>query len=750
MLQMIFETVLRMSMQGAIIFAVVFLMRFILKNLHISHKYIAVLWVILFFYLVFPWKIELPIGFWNTDAIQWVDSNEAVLDSDVNDEYNAADTMKEEMPAIKEQENVTIPEEYFTLQPINPSVPIEYIEIPFSGDEVVDATDEGGVHTLSESQVKGSFLAGIKSVILYIWCVVAMVLFGHFIWSYVSIQRKLSVSKKGSDNIYYVQDIETAMVFGVIKPRIYLPLTLEENNLFYVLSHERMHIKRGDHIFKIITYIVCMIHWFNPLVWVAYHMLGEDIEKACDEAVIRGIGEDKKKDYANALLLAAETGNRKGKRVFVAPICFDEGNVKSRIKNIIKYKYTLPIAGTVVLVVAVVLGIVFITKGSDETDIPNNEENILAEDTIEEGEPQNGDISMDNTVEENSEVENGNEVITDPYYIDSETMRRVSFHDLLGYDGYFITKKDSTPMETTYYAVEGDETFIIAKSWGFERDDYFRDVDGDGVRELLCNVCWGDGAQDTLIYRRFEDGIRVAYGSSLLDEEYDNYGAYCLYSSFDITTKKVVVEYWKDENQCYNMKTYELDLEAIPKWYRPDIPETGDYILKSLDFYVGDIPVTVAAFGKEIGDYEIYGIKELDVYINDSLSQTLIMQEAIEKDGIPMVEEGYTRCPESIADTHLIKTVDINFDGYLDLQVYAWDTKDDDLYYYYCWNSAENKFEYAFRLNTEEIDDENQLLITYDLISRYEMYHYNYYKVNEDNTLELVKTVEDPVEDDGY
>jgi len=235
-----------------------------------------------------------------------------------------------------------------------------------------------------------------------------------------------------------------------------------------------------------------------------------------------------------------------------------------------------------------------------------------------------------------------------------------------------------------------------------------------------------------------------------LDEEYDNYGAYCLYSSFDITTRKVVVGYWKDENQCYNMKTYELDLEAIPQWYRPDIPETGNYTLKSLDFYVGDIPVTVAAFGKEIGDYEIYGIKELDVYINDSLSQTLIMQEAIEKDGILMVEKGYTRCPESIAEEHLIKTVDINFDGYLDLQVYAWDTKDDDWYYYYCWNPAENKFEYAFRLNTEKIDDENQLLITHDLISRYEMYHYNYYKVNEDNTLELVKTVEDPVEDDGY
>ncbi|MBQ3516231.1 MAG: M56 family metallopeptidase, partial [Lachnospiraceae bacterium] len=504
MIQLIFETVLRMSMQGVIIFAVIFLMRFILKSLHVSHKYIAVLWVILFFYLVFPWKLELTIGFWNADAIQWMDSSEGALGGDANETFNATDIMQEETLAVKEPTNVTMPEDYLMLQPINPSAQIEYIEIPFSGDEVVNATDEDGVHTLSENQANGSILAGIKSVIPYIWCVAGIVLFGHFIWSYVSIQRKLSVSKKGSDNIYYVQDIETAMVFGVIKPRIYLPLTLEENNLFYVLSHERMHIKRGDHILKILAYVVCMIHWFNPLVWVAYHMLGEDIEKACDEAVIREIGEDRKKDYANALLHTAEAGNRKVKSVFVAPICFDEGNVKSRIKNIIEYKYTLPIAGAAVLVVAIILGVVFITKGNADTDIQNKEGNILAEDTVEEGGLQNGDNLMDNTVGESTVKENGSQVITDPYYIDSETMRRVSFHDLLGYDGYFITKKDCTPMETTYYAVEGEETFIIAQSWNFEREDYFRDVDGDGVRELLCNVGWGDGVQDTLIYRRFE------------------------------------------------------------------------------------------------------------------------------------------------------------------------------------------------------------------------------------------------------
>ncbi len=745
MLQMIFETVLRMSMQGVIIFAVLFLMRFILKKLHISHKYITVLWVILFFYLVFPWKLELPIGFWNAEMVQWMDNNVVESDGDVKDVLNSTDIMQEEMSASNEQEIVTIPQEYPTLQPINPSEDTEYAKIPFASEETTDSVGDTDSYTLTEEQSNGSFWMGVKAVLPYAWGIVGMVLFGHFIWSYATIQKKLSVCKKGSDNIYYAQDIEIPMVFGIIKPRIYLPLNLEESNLFYVLAHERMHIKRGDQIFKILAYVVCMMHWFNPLVWVAYHMLGEDIEKACDEAVIFGLGEEKKKDYANALLLAAETGNRKGKRVFVAPICFDEGNVKSRIKNILKYKYTLPIAGVVVLVVAVILGIVFITKDSDERDIQNDEESIVAEKENEETALGNSDLSNDETV-----TESGSEVITDPYYVDSETMRRVSFHDLLGYDGYFITQKDSTPMETTYYAVEGDETFIIARSYGYERDDYFIDIDGDGVQEMICNVSSGTGGQDVLIYRRFEDGVRVAYGSSLLDEEYDNIGTGSLVAWYDMVYERVEIAYWVEELQDYEYVYYDLDLEAISTWYRPDIPENGVYTLKSLVFYEDDIMVEVAAIGKKIEDYDLVGVKEIDVYINESLSQTITMQEAIEKDGIPMIEEGFTGCPESIAEEHLIKAVDINFDGYLDLQVFAWETKDDSWYYYYCWNPGESKFEYAFCLNTEKIDEENQLLITHDLISRYEMYHYNYYKVNEDNTLELIKTVEDPVVDEGY
>lgn len=742
MLQIIFGTVLRMSLQAVIIFAVLFLMRLILKKLHISHKYIVVLWMILFFYLVFPWKLELPVGFWNANEIQWVDNSTVALVDDDIEELNTMGEMQEDVVAIKETETVAIFEDYLALEPERTSADAEYSEMPIASDVIAGTVGATDSYSMAEERSIGLFWIGIKAILPYVWGVIGMTLFGHFIWSYITIKRRLAVCENDDDNICYAQDSATPMVFGVIKPRIYLPVELKESDLFYVLSHEKMHIKRGDYILKIVAYIVCILHWFNPLVWIAYRMLGDDIEMACDEAVVRGIGEEKKKEYANALLLAAEGKNGREKRIFAAPICFDEGNVKSRIKNIIKYKYTLPIIGVVVLVIALVLSVVFITKGrADNSD--NAEDITVSAENVSET-PESSGLEDESMTASDAQTMSG-----DPYYIESEAMIRVGFQDVLGYDGYFITRKESTPMETTYYAVEGDETFIIAQSWNFEREDNFIDIDGDGIRELVCNVVSGDGGQNTLIYRRFEDGIRVAYASQLLDKEYDDLGVYSLVTWYDVTFDRIEIAYWLEELQDYEYAYYDLDLEGL-SWYKPDIPNNGTYTLKSIIFYEDDIMVEAAAIGKKIGGYDLYGVKEIDIYINDSLSQTLIMQEAIEKDGIPMIEEGFTRCSELIADECLIKTVDINFDGYLDLQVYAWDTKDDSYYYYYCWNPQKSCFEYAFCLNKPEIDIENQLLITYNLVSRYEMYHYNYYKVSEDNTLELIKTVEAPVVDTGY
>ncbi|MDO4302920.1 MAG: M56 family metallopeptidase [Bacillota bacterium] len=131
------------------------------------------------------------------------------------------------------------------------------------------------------------------------------------------------------------QKIQTPFVAGIFHPNIYLPEGLDQTQRQLVLEHENTHIRRFDHVIKPIAYLVCCIHWFNPLVWAAFWLMEGDMESSCDEAVLRKIGYDKRKDYAKTLLCLAGEGRKAG-----YPIAFGENNVKSRIKRVVKMKKT--------------------------------------------------------------------------------------------------------------------------------------------------------------------------------------------------------------------------------------------------------------------------------------------------------------------------------------------------------------------------------------------------------------------------
>ncbi len=104
------------------------------------------------------------------------------------------------------------------------------------------------------------------------------------------------------ENIYQTRAINTPFVFGIIMPRIYLPYDLLENEKEYIIKHEKTHIKRKDHIVKFLAFLITCIHWFNPLVWMSFYLMGEDMELACDEAVIGQMGYQIKKDYSTSLI----------------------------------------------------------------------------------------------------------------------------------------------------------------------------------------------------------------------------------------------------------------------------------------------------------------------------------------------------------------------------------------------------------------------------------------------------------------
>lgn len=152
--------------------------------------------------------------------------------------------------------------------------------------------------------------------------------------SVLLIRRKVRESVLIKENIYLCDRVNTPFIFGVIRPKIYLPSNISEQDCEYVIAHEKAHLKRRDHIWKPLAYLLLTVYWFNPLVWVAYILLCRDIEFACDEKVIKQFGEETKKPYSNALVNCSVPR----RMITACPLAFGEVGVKSRIKSVLNYK----------------------------------------------------------------------------------------------------------------------------------------------------------------------------------------------------------------------------------------------------------------------------------------------------------------------------------------------------------------------------------------------------------------------------
>lgn len=189
-----------------------------------------------------------------------------------------------------------------------------------------------------------------------IWLIGMAVLLAYGIFAAIRFQRRLKHANHMEGNIYEFDGSSTPFVFGILKPRIYLPGGISETERRYIIKHEQTHIRRFDHVIKPIAYLVLCIHWFNPLVWAAFFLMSEDMELSCDESVIRQLGSDIKKDYSSSLLSLSA-----GKRIIGGcPLAFGESNIKGRINNILNYKkpaFWIVIAA-VVIVAAVCVGLV--------------------------------------------------------------------------------------------------------------------------------------------------------------------------------------------------------------------------------------------------------------------------------------------------------------------------------------------------------------------------------------------------------
>ncbi|NLD45917.1 MAG: antirepressor regulating drug resistance protein [Clostridiaceae bacterium] len=174
----------------------------------------------------------------------------------------------------------------------------------------------------------------LVSVLSIIWISGIILLVGYSLISYIYIKYKVSFGTRLHDNIYECEGIETPFVLGIIKPLIYLPVCLNENEKKYILKHEQTHIKRLDYLVKPLAFSALCIHWFNPLVWIGFKLMCRDMEMSCDEKVIREIGSQIKKEYTQSLLSMSI-----GKKLIAgSPLAFGENSVKARIKNVLDYR----------------------------------------------------------------------------------------------------------------------------------------------------------------------------------------------------------------------------------------------------------------------------------------------------------------------------------------------------------------------------------------------------------------------------
>ena len=195
-----------------------------------------------------------------------------------------------------------------------------------------------------------------------LWLAGMAALLVHALVSAGKLKRKLATAILLRDNIYESEFVDSPFVFGVVKPNIYLPMHMDEETAAYVIAHERAHLARRDHWWKVLGYLVLALHWFNPLVWLAYILFCRDIELACDEKVVKGLDGAARADYSQALLSCAAPG----RAVAACPLAFGEGNIKTRVKSALHYKKPAFWVAAAAVLAVVIVAVCFLTNPRSE------------------------------------------------------------------------------------------------------------------------------------------------------------------------------------------------------------------------------------------------------------------------------------------------------------------------------------------------------------------------------------------------
>ena len=328
----LFIGILNMSLSAGCVALIVMLIRLGLRKAPKIYSY--ALWAVVFFRLVCPFTIKLPVSA--------IPVQPQTIPHDIV--YSGSPAIQSGVPVVDNAVNTAIER---SLPPAGPADSVNPVHIAL----------EIGAYL---------WLAGVLALLLY------------GIISYLYLKKRIMTAIRVHDNIYETDLIKTPFVLGFVRTRIYIPTGLGEEELEYVIKHEQTHIRRLDYLIKPAAFLIASAHWFNPAVWVSYALMAKDMELSADESVMKHYDFDIRGNYSNSLL--ALSAKKSG---LLSPLAFGETGVKARVKNVLRYKkpaFWVSVAAAAA-VVAVSLSLVVsrqMEAGSETLSNQNGEPNSIS------------------------------------------------------------------------------------------------------------------------------------------------------------------------------------------------------------------------------------------------------------------------------------------------------------------------------------------------------------------------------------
>ena len=399
----------------------------------------------------------------------------------------------------------------------------------------------------------------VMTILTIVWIIGILLLATYTIISYQRLNRKVDTAVHYKDNIFQSENVSSPFVLGLIKPRIYLPFKLDGQDMEHVVAHEQAHIRRKDHWWKPLGFLLLTIHWFNPLMWLAYVLLCRDIELACDEKVIKRLSNEQRADYTQALVACSV--NRR--MIAACPLAFGEVGVKERVKSVMNYKKPAFWVIILAVIACVIVAVCFLTNpkqdsytlrivvpaGSQEEFVYTDEEVSTVRNSIKiwsgdglgdtevllfpvnktaetgytatyltHGMPVEFDaekdtwfkigVNMQNPTNEDIivyvEVENVEVRIVDEINSVIEWFDYLETPDEMKWDGSLeisLTEFPDVTFRWTYgemLAVKGSKSTSLYTGMPIW-NAYFCDLTGDGLPELCSSISWGSGMIDNRV-----------------------------------------------------------------------------------------------------------------------------------------------------------------------------------------------------------------------------------------------------------